>query len=144
MKETFPTRRKQIDMSIEVRYISVLLAVVFLIGLLSMFYMAGASGVDSAYDWPTWRYDAGRTACYPKELPRNMQLQWVLDLPEPKPCWPPTQHRLQFDLSYEPVVMGHRLFVPSMVRDCVTAYDTRTGERLWRTYTDGPVRFAPL
>jgi len=131
-------------MSIEVRYISVLLAIVFLIGLLSMLYMAGASGVDSAYDWPTWRYDAGRTACYPKELPRNMQLQWVLDLPEPKPCWPPTQHRLQFDLSYEPVVMGHRLFVPSMVRDCVTAYDTRTGERLWRTYTDGPVRFAPL
>ena len=37
-----------------------------------------------------------------------------------------------------------RLFVPSTVYDCVTAYNTETGEELWRFYTDGPVRFAPV
>ncbi len=51
---------------------------------------------------------------------------------------------MQFDASYEPVVAGKTLFVGSMVMDCVTAYDTRTGAEKWRFYTDGPVRFAPV
>lgn len=131
-------------MSAEVRTIAIVLAVVFGVGLILMVGMFGVRDGESAYDWPTWRYDAGRTGNCPNDLPKEMHLQWILDLPKPKPCWPPTQHRLQYDLSYEPVAMGRRLFVPSMVRDCVSAYDTRTGERLWRTYVDGPVRFAPL
>ena len=36
------------------------------------------------------------------------------------------------------------LFVPSMVADSVTAYDTSTGEQRWRFYTDGPIRLAPV
>jgi outer membrane protein assembly factor BamB len=42
------------------------------------------------------------------------------------------------------VVLGHRLFVGSTVNDSLTAYDTRTGNELWRFYTEGPVRFAPV
>ncbi len=91
-----------------------------------------------------WRYDAGRTAASPEELPKEMHLQWVRELDAPKPAWPKSQDRLQFDASYEPVVAGQTLFVGSMVCDCVTAYDTKNGREKWRFYTDGPIRFAPV
>ncbi|MFH1719896.1 MAG: PQQ-binding-like beta-propeller repeat protein [Planctomycetota bacterium] len=96
------------------------------------------------HDWPMWRYDAGRRAASPEELPAQMYLQWVRELPPPRPAWPESQDRLQFDASYEPVVAGKTVFVGSMVSDCVTAYDTESGEEKWRFYTDGPVRFAPV
>ncbi len=95
-------------------------------------------------DWPMWRYDAGRTAASPGGLSRQLHPQWVRVLPTPRPAWPPDQDKLQFDLSYEPVVMGKMIFVPSMVSDHLAAWDTETGEEKWRFYTDGPVRFAPV
>ena len=97
-----------------------------------------------AGDWPAWKCDAGHTASCAEELTEDLHLQWVRQLAKPKTCWPWTQYRLQFDVSYEPVVMGTTLFVPSMVRDSVTAYDTDSGEEKWRFYADGPVRFAPV
>ena len=51
---------------------------------------------------------------------------------------------MQFDVAYEPVIAGKRLFVGSSHDDSVTAYDTQTGAEVWRFYADGPVRFAPL
>jgi hypothetical protein len=51
---------------------------------------------------------------------------------------------LQFDLGYEPVALGNRLFVASSRNDSVTALDAETGEELWRFYADGPVRLAPV
>ncbi len=96
------------------------------------------------HDWPMWRYDAGRCASSPEQLPANMHLQWVRELPPPKPAWPKSQYRLQFDASYEPVVAGKTIFVGSMVSDSVTAYDTETGTEKWRFYAEGPVRFAPI
>ncbi|HUU19804.1 MAG TPA: PQQ-binding-like beta-propeller repeat protein [Sedimentisphaerales bacterium] len=96
------------------------------------------------HDWPMWRYDAGRRAASSEELPAQMHLQWVRELATPKPAWPKSQYRLQFDASYEPVVAGKTIFVGSMVCDRVTAYDTETGIEKWRFYTDGPVRFAPV
>ena len=109
---------------------------------LSALVVLAAAGA-AAGDWPMWRYDAARTAAAPDELPSDLYLEWVLELPTPAPAWPGTQTKLQFDASYEPVVMGDRVFVPSMVHDSVTAYDTETGDLLWRFYADGPVRFAP-
>ena len=96
------------------------------------------------HDWPMWRYDAGRRAVSREQLPAEMHLQWVRELAPPKPAWPTSQDRLQFDASYEPVVAGKTIFVGSMVSDRVTAYDTETGTERWRFYTDGPVRFAPV
>jgi len=100
--------------------------------------------VVQGHDWPMWKYDAGRTAATPEELPARLHLQWTRELAPPKPAWPESQDRLQFDASYEPVVAGTTLFVGSMVTDSVTAYDTNTGIERWRFYTDGPVRFAPV
>ncbi len=95
-------------------------------------------------DWPMWRYDACRSAASPVPLPAELHLQWVRDLPKPAPAWSEEQYKLQFDRSYEPVVMGRQIFVPSMVGDKITAYDTETGEQSWQFFCDGPVRFAPI
>jgi outer membrane protein assembly factor BamB len=91
-----------------------------------------------------WRYDASRSAASPGQLPAKLHLQWVRELDKPIPAWGKEQYKLQFDRSYEPVVMGKQIFIPSMVSDKVTAYDTNTGKENWRFYCDGPVRFAPI
>lgn len=91
-----------------------------------------------------WRFDAAHTASSPEELPNRLHLRWTLNLPRPEPCWPTTEWRLQFDRSYEPVAVGNLVFLPSMSRDRVTAYDAGTGGERWRFYADGPVRFAPV
>lgn len=94
-------------------------------------------------DWPAWRYDAGRTAASPCVLPAELRLQWKRELPAPCPAFP-NDPRLCFDRSYEPIVAGKRIIVPSMVTDSVTALDSDTGEEQWTLFADAPVRFAPL
>jgi len=94
-------------------------------------------------DWPQFRYDLGRTAASPHGLPADLQLRWTRSLPAPRPAFP-YELRLAYDASYEPVVLGKTMFVPSMVNDSVTALDTETGDQLWRFFAEGPVRFAPV
>lgn len=101
----------------------------------------GICGGES--DWPAWRHDAGRTGASSMELAADLQLQWKRELPPPAPTFPNDQ-RMSFDRSYEPVVAGKLLFLPSMVSDSVSALDTATGHELWTFFAEGPVRFAPL
>jgi len=96
-----------------------------------------------AGDWPQFRYDVGRTAASPHELPTDLQLRWTRTLPIPQPAFP-YELRLAYDASYEPVVLGKTMFVPSMVTDSVIALDTETGNQRWRFFAEGPVRFAPV
>jgi outer membrane protein assembly factor BamB len=110
---------------------------------LLVFLLACGVKAGMAGDWPMWRHDAARTGVSPEALSSDLRLHWVRQLPEPRPAWPESQEKLQFDLGYEPVVLGRRMFVGSSRNDTVTAYSTDTGEELWRFYTDGPVRFAP-
>ena len=126
---------KSQTMMLQCRCLSLCLSIVLILGLCPL---------GGAEDWPMWRYNAGHTAISPEELPVDLHLQWVLELPTPRACWPATQYRMLFDQSYEPVVMGSTLFVPSMIHDCVSAYRTETGELTWRFFADGPVRFAPV
>jgi outer membrane protein assembly factor BamB len=104
---------------------------------------SGTGREVASADWPMWRCSPGRGAATAAFLPADMHLQWVRALPRPEAAWPATQYRLLFDLSYEPVAAAGMLFVPSMVRDSVTAYSAATGREEWRFYADGPVRFAP-
>ncbi|MFZ2639952.1 MAG: PQQ-binding-like beta-propeller repeat protein [Verrucomicrobiia bacterium] len=102
-------------------------------------------GVLPAADWPMWRCDAGRTASSGESLPEELHLQWMREYPPLKPAfWQVRQERVQFDLGYEPVVMGRTMFVASSRNDSVTALDAETGAEKWRFYADGPVRFAPV
>jgi len=107
------------------------------LGLLACLVLPAA-----AADWPMYRHDARRSAASPEELPRELFLQWVKQYPRLDPAWP-DQPRLRFDVAYEPVAAGSRLFFGSPANDSVTALDAATGAELWRFYADGPVRFAP-
>lgn len=120
-----------------------LLACVFLYGLLIFGPSLNGVANTSPKDWPQFRYDAGRSAASPLALPEKLQLQWMRELPSPRPAFP-NEIRLRFDASYEPVAWGKTLFVPSMVADCVTAYFTDSGKERWTFFADGPIRFAPL
>jgi outer membrane protein assembly factor BamB len=94
-------------------------------------------------DWPQFRRDASRSAATAEQLPDQLHLQWVRLLGTPRPAFP-GEVRLRFDASYEPIVSGQSLFVPSMVTDQVMALDAQTGAQRWRFVADGPVRFAPV
>ncbi len=96
----------------------------------------------TAENWPQWRYDSGRTAASPQNLGENLQIRWIRRLPPLEPAF--RDVRLQFDKGYEPVILGKRLFVASSREDSVIALDTETGERLWRFFAEGPIRFAPV
>lgn len=107
-----------------------------------LFMMIFATACPAA-DWPMWGGSAARTGVSTAGLPEQLHLNWVLRLRKPKPAWHSNQPKVQFDRAYEPVVAGKRMFIGSMVGDRLTAYDTGTGEELWRFYTEGPVRLAP-
>ena len=109
--------------------------------LLGVLLIIGAT-VASAEDWPTWRYDAARSAVSGQKLPDELHLQWVRKYPRVRPAF--GSRRLQFDAGYEPVVMGKTLFFGSPHNDSISAIDTETGAEKWKFYTDGPVRFAPV
>ena len=96
-----------------------------------------------AGDWPQFRHDAHRSAATTAGLPPRLNLQWAREFAKPRPAFP-DELRLGYDGSYEPVVLGKTMFVPSMVTDSVTALATDTGKVQWRFFTDGPVRFAPV
>jgi len=98
----------------------------------------------SAEDWPMWRHDPGRTATSGEAIPQlqNLTPIWSRQLGQPAPAY--RDARLQFDASYEPIVVGKRLFVGSNRDDSVAAFETDTGAELWKFFTDGPVRLAPV
>lgn len=100
------------------------------------------AALASAADWPMWRHDAARSAESPEVLPDDLKLLWMRELPPLKPAY--RTKRMQFDASYEPVVLGKTMFVGSSFNDSVTAFETETGRERWRFYTEGPVRFAPV
>jgi outer membrane protein assembly factor BamB len=119
---------------------------VILSALSMLFVTSGLLRGAEHSDWPQWRYDSARSGESPQALAEDLHLQWVLELPAPQRAWPKQlddHGKLGFDISYEPIAAGGRLFVPSMVTDSITAYDIASGQRLWRYTTDGPVRLAP-
>jgi len=112
-------------------------------GLLTVIVLLAFRAVGAA-DWPTWRHDAARSAASPDEIAPNRVLLWSRELPPVRRAWPGEyEQRLDFDASYEPVVMDKLLFLGSPNDGSITAYHTETGEEKWRFYTEGPVRFAP-
>jgi len=91
-----------------------------------------------------WRHDANRSAAaIETQLPAKLYLQWTREYAAPRPAWQ-EDVRVQFDATYEPIVVGQTMLVGSAQTDSVTAIDTHTGVEKWRFFTNGPVRFAPV
>src|SRR5262245_45711816 len=99
-----------------------------------------------AGDWPMWRYDAGRTAASPHELPAKLGLVWARHETPREPVWDDSlnQDLMPYDKQFEPVVVGQRLYLSFNDSDKVVAIDTASGRTLWTFYTNGPVRFPPV
>lgn len=95
-----------------------------------------------AEDWPCWRFDAGHTGATQEKLPKKLQVQWVRALPPTERAWPDDE-RLEFDIAYEPIVVGPVVYVGSPQNDSVMAFDAESGAEKWKFFTGGPVRFAP-
>ncbi|WP_339733120.1 PQQ-binding-like beta-propeller repeat protein [uncultured Gimesia sp.] len=99
-------------------------------------------GSAEASDWPMWRMNPQRSAHTTETLPKSLYVQWVHQLPPLEPAF--KNARLQFDIGYEPVVKNGILFYGSSSSNSVTAIDVASGKELWRFFTDGPVRLAPV
>jgi len=102
-------------------------------------------GLVLAGDWPQWRYDAGRTAASPDDLPPDLKLSWVRKYAPREQVWDdPLNHDLMpYDRVFEPIIVGRKLIVPFNDRDKVVALDIDTGKELWTFFCDGPVRLPP-
>ncbi len=105
---------------------------------------SAASGVEAA-DWPMWRYDSGRTASSPENLPDELNLLWVRQYSPRTTVWedPLNQDIMPYDKVFEPVVMGNTMFIGFNDADKVVALDTSTGRERWTFRAEGPVRLAP-
>ncbi|RPJ61312.1 MAG: hypothetical protein EHM23_07360 [Acidobacteria bacterium] len=103
---------------------------------------AGLFSSVLAGDWPMWRYDAGRTAATPEELPAQLHPQWTRQYSPREPVWddPLNRDMMSFDSVFEPIVLGETLYLGFNDRDKVVALEIRTGAEKWTFYTDGPVR----
>ncbi len=111
--------------------------------VVSVIVVTIASQKAQSADWPMWRHDAQRSGASPDEtLPNTLHPQWSRDCGSVQPAW--ADPRLMFDASHEPVVLGQTMFVGSAGTESVTAIDTRTGDRKWQFFAEGPVRFAPV
>ncbi len=86
-----------------------------------------ASCPSIADDWPTWRYDAGRTGACPTALPDKLKLQWRREMPPVVSAWP-YERRKQFDTCYEPVVIGRGNFLGLAVEGSLEAFDPDAGD----------------
>ncbi|NUQ66472.1 MAG: PQQ-binding-like beta-propeller repeat protein, partial [Pirellulales bacterium] len=95
-----------------------------------------------AADWPMWRHDPGRSAATEEDLPDQLALRWTVEMPRPVAAWP-NEPRLQFDPSYEPIIVGDLLLVGSMIDGSVRGLDLSTGRQRWHFSSEGPVRLAP-
>jgi outer membrane protein assembly factor BamB len=108
----------------------------------AIFFVLSINAYSQHHDWPMWRYDAGRSASTPEQLPEELHLQWVAEYAPRVPVWddPLNQNLMQFDRIFEPIVAGNRIFLGFNDQDKVVALDLNTGKELWHFFADGPVR----
>jgi outer membrane protein assembly factor BamB len=107
-----------------------------------LFVLMGSGSALPAADWPMWRFDAGRTACAPDELPDQLHRQWVRHYSAREPVWDDSlnQDLMPFDRMFEPIVLGDLMFISFNDRDKVVALDLYSGSQKWEFFANGPVR----
>ncbi|NOZ39564.1 MAG: PQQ-binding-like beta-propeller repeat protein [Planctomycetes bacterium] len=93
-----------------------------------------------------WRFDAGRTAASPDDLPEDLVLQWTRRYSPRTPTWDDLLNNdlMPYDRVFEPIVAEGRVFVGFNDSDKLVCWDVKTGEELWHFFTEGPVRLPPV
>lgn len=107
-----------------------------------LFFAVSIISYGQHFDWPMWRYDAGRTASSPEQLADKLYLQWEITFGQRTPVWddPLNQNLMQYDRVFEPIIAGNKMFIGFNDKDKVMALDLETGKEMWHFYADGPVR----
>ena len=93
-------------------------------------------------DWPMWRYNANRSGTSPAGLPLELSLQWEHQYTPRVPTWndPLNNDLMDYDMIFEPIVVGSTMFLGFNDTDKVVAINTDNGKEMWKFYTDGPIR----
>lgn len=105
--------------------------------------LLGIANVSNASDWPMWRNDISRSGYTPHAVGGALELEWSRDLGANHVAWGEDE-RIQFDASYEPIVLGTNIIIASARNHSVTAFNAESGELAWRVFVDAPVRLAPV
>ncbi len=101
------------------------------------------AGSAFASDWPMYRADARRSGYTSDRLAPQLNLLWVQQATAPPaPAWPSTS-RINYDLVNQPIIVNGLCLIGSSANDTIQAIDMATGERKWRFFAGGPIRFAP-
>ena len=104
-------------------------------------------------DWPTYQHDNERRGATEEQLAAPLAEQWVrVAAHPPELAWSetpgardgvhPMSPRVNFDSAFHVAVVGEVVYYGSSDGK-VYAVNTRTGQDLWRFYTEGPVRLSP-
>jgi len=125
---------------------------------LSLVIAASCCGaVLASSDWPTYLQNSGRNAYVSATLqPCDIEQLWELSSPSaPRPAWyGPAKWDAYSNLkglhsmrNYDPVFhvtgAGDHIFYGSSLEHCVRCLDAKSGEVVWTTYVNGPVRVTP-
>ena len=113
------------------------------------------ASVGMASDWPTYRRDNQRSGVTPDVLTFPLQQNWALRMAHaPKPAWEAPRTvpvegilelgRVQFDDTYQPVIVGGTVFLSTSADHRVCAIDAATGKIRWQRFAEAPIRLAPV
>lgn len=108
-------------------------------------------------NWNSYLHDDHNTGVSSDSLAFPLQCTWTRKFQNPpQPAWPPPAKQdyyngkrkleplITYDRAFQPVVHGNMLFVASSANNSVSCIDTQNGEFIWKIYTAGPNRVAPL
>ncbi len=100
----------------------------------------------AADDWPMWRADASRSAASKNALPQEFKLVWSRNFGARTQAWddPLNLDLMSYDRTFEPIVLGGRLFLGFNDQCKLMALDATTGTTLWTYFAEGPVRLPPV
>ncbi len=111
-----------------------------------------------AEDWPMRMKNIHRNGITAEQLALPLAQAWLHTTGRaPTPAWTesPAMHnylgktynlkpRQNFDRCFDVAVVGSRVYFASSAAGTVTCLDAaNSGKKLWKFFTDGPVRFAP-
>jgi len=89
-----------------------------------------------------------RTGYTDASVPTHPRLLWTYhEKHPPRPAWREPNREIQyidFDYATQPAIGGGMVFFGSSADHIVHALDISTGQEVWKFYTEGPVRFAPV
>ena len=113
-------------------------------GLLLGLHLPAIALVGAEPNEAMWQGNAMRGGLVTDSLALPLAMRWEKQLETPSPAWPEGSPKVAFDKFTPFVCDSNRLYVPSVLRGAVDAWDLETGRRVWTAFAQGPVRFAPL